>query len=110
MLPRRMPTVIAPPAIQTHLGALAAALAARRTSILQAWHSAVVHDRLSESGMYLSRVQFFDHIPEILDAFERRLRVATDAENTAAELENRRIAAEHGVVRWQQSFQLQEVM
>jgi signal transduction histidine kinase len=55
-------------------------------------------------------VQFFDHIPEILDMYERRLRMTTDAEVRAAEAENRRMAAQHGVVRWQQAYRLQEVM
>jgi signal transduction histidine kinase len=98
------------PPIQAHLNALADELHARRVALLSAWRRAIDADPLSESGAKLSRVQFFDHIPEILDAFERRLRMSTSAEGAAAEDEHRRLAAEHGVVRWQQGYRLQELM
>jgi signal transduction histidine kinase len=99
-----------PPSILTHLAALASRLGARRELILQAWRRLVTKDPMAESGALLSRVQFFDHIPEVLDLFDRRLRISSEAEGAAAEDENRRLAAEHGVVRWQQGYQLQELM
>jgi signal transduction histidine kinase len=96
--------------IRAQLAALASRLGARRNAILQAWRRAVDEDLLSESGAKLSRVQFFDHIPEVLDSFEHLLCTATDEEDLATERENRDLAAEHGRVRWQQGYQLQEVM
>jgi signal transduction histidine kinase len=97
------------PLIRAHLTALAEKLRTRRSTILHVWRQAVDQDPLSESGARLSRVQFFDHIPEILDAYEYRLsRPGTDGGD--AERDHRRLAAEHGVVRWQQGYRLQELM
>src|SRR3954454_5610249 len=90
------------PSTLDHLAALASRLRARRDAILQAWRRLVIKDPIVESGALLSRVQFFDHIPEVLDLFEARLRISSEADGAAAERENRRVAAEHGVVRWQQ--------
>ena len=96
--------------LSTHLATLASELSARRDLILQAWRRAVAEDPRAESGVKLSRAQFFDHIPQVLDAFEQRLRAPTNAQDTDAEDESRRMAAEHGIVRWQQGYRLQEVM
>ena len=96
--------------LSTHLATLASELSARRDTILQAWRRAVAEDPRAESGVKLSRAQFFDHIPQVLDAFEQRLRAPTNAQDTDAEDESRRMAAEHGIVRWQQGYRLQEVM
>ena len=96
--------------VHTHLATLASELSARRTAILQAWRNALAEDPRAESGVKLSRAQFFDHIPEVLDAFEQRLRLPANAQDRDAEDESRRTAAEHGIVRWQQGYRLQEVM
>jgi len=103
-------TVKTAPSAFAHLASLASKLRARRDAVLQAWRQAVARDPFTQSGAMLSRVQFFDHIPEVLELFERRLCVASDAESAEAERDNRRTAAEHGIVRWQQGFQLQELM
>ena len=52
---------------------IAAALAARRPAILQRWRDAAAADPELGTVSVLSRAQFVDHIPEVLDAFERRL-------------------------------------
>jgi signal transduction histidine kinase len=58
----------------------------------------------------LSRVQFQDRIPEVLDAFERKLsadRRVDKQELAVAQQEN---SAAHGLHRWQQGYRLREVL
>jgi len=92
------------------LNALASRLAARRQAILQAWREAVQQDPQSTTGAELSRAQFYDHIPELLDAFERSLRSQSGKQKSTSEQESLSTAALHGLVRWQQGYKLQELM
>src|SRR5262245_14965380 len=67
------------------LCAIAAALASRRDAILLRWREAADADAELTTASALSRAQFHDHIPEVLDAFERRLRAQhRDDEEEAA--------------------------
>jgi hypothetical protein len=68
--------------IKTELSALALYLASRRDQILRAWLRAVELDPQLTAPASISRAQFNDHIPQVLDAFERRLQ-AQDAEDKA---------------------------
>jgi len=88
-----------------HLAALAGHLADRRDAILQAWSAAVEADPALATASSLSRAQFHDHIPAVLDAFEARLRAAAHPDDAKAEDE----AAAHGRQRWQQGYHLREV-
>ena len=56
------------------LAAFSHHLAARREAVLQAWHRAASADPEQTTGRALTRGQFLDHIPQILDAFELKLR------------------------------------
>lgn len=99
---------------QTHesdrqLTELAAHLSSRRAVILQAWRAAVDADRELTAPSALPRTQFNDHIPELLDAFEKRLRVWPRSESAAAEQQRTEDAASHGLQRWQQGYRLREV-
>jgi signal transduction histidine kinase len=86
------------------LAALARYLAARRPAILRAWHRAVEADPELTASSSLARAQFTDHIPQLLEAFERRLQARDPLEKEVA-LEDQIIsAAEHGVHRWQQGY------
>ena len=58
----------------------------------------------------LSRSQFYDHIPLVLDAFEQRLCAERRAEIAQAVESQRESAAGHGLHRWQQGYQQLEVM
>lgn len=49
-------------------------LAKRRPAILQAWRTAAEADPAQQTARALTRSQFNDHIPEVLDAFEQKLR------------------------------------
>jgi signal transduction histidine kinase len=95
--------------IDSELNALAARLVARRKQLLQAWKTAVEADPELTSPSALPRRQFYDHIPDILDAYERRLRAWPGAETTQAKEERREDAAAHGLQRWQQGYELREV-
>ena len=95
--------------IDTELNALAARLSARRKHVLQSWKAAVEADPELTTPSALPRRQFYDHIPDILDAFERRLRAWPVPETTRAKADRNEDAAAHGLQRWQQGYQLREV-
>src|SRR5690606_36750895 len=63
----------------------------------------------NQSARNLSRTQLNDHIPEILDAFESRLRELGNGkvESTEEEVEG---TDKHGLHRWQQGYQLPELV
>jgi signal transduction histidine kinase len=98
------------------LVALARHLRAARQSILSRWHAIATNDGELTTGDNLSRSQFNDHIPEVLDAFEHELRAlaASHARKTSevhqSEQEQRDSAAGHGLHRWQQGYRLRELM
>jgi signal transduction histidine kinase len=92
------------------LRALASHLAHRRNGILERWRKAVEDDPSLASHAFLSRWEFYNHIPAVLDAFERELRTEKDSETSAAEEEQKQGAAEHGLHRWQFGYDQSEVI
>jgi len=90
--------------------AVAAHLAASRDALLQRWRQATDADPELTSASALSRAQFFDHIPEVLDAFERMLRARFSEERAEAAEDQREGAAGHGMHRWQQGYRQREAM
>ena len=91
------------------LAHLAAHLAQRRDDILGAWREAVLLDPKLMTGASLPRAQLHDHIPALLEDFERKLAADRPREHAQAEREQRGDAAAHGLHRWQQGFDLAEV-
>lgn len=89
--------------------ALAKHLAALRAAILQAWRTAVDGDPRLATASSLPRTQFYDHIPGVLDGFERKLHAWPVRESASEEKAQKEDAASHGLVRWQQGFHLREV-
>lgn len=89
---------------------LAERLAKRRPEILRAWHRLVDEDPELTTASSISRAQFYDHIPQLLDAFEHRLRAETAADKKEASAEQKQTAAEHGLHRWQQGYDQSETM
>ena len=83
---------------------LAAHLAMRRESVLSAWRSAVDADPELTTASMITRAQFIDHIPAVLDAFERRLSSQDPSDRAQALEEQQESAAEHGLHRWQQGY------
>jgi len=92
------------------LDALASHLDARRAAILRRWRAAVDLDAELTTASALSRAQFYDHIPEVLDAFERKLSAQRRRDEVAAERDQKESAAGHGLQRWHQGYQQREVM
>lgn len=92
------------------LPALAAWLHGERAALLVAWREAVGLDPHVTTAATLGRVQFIDHIPKILDAFQAKLRARGEAEREAAAEQQREGAAEHGVHRWLHGYDSRETM
>jgi signal transduction histidine kinase len=95
---------------EDQLNAVADCLQSARAQILKAWQNSVAHDPELTSASTMSRAQFNDHIPQVLDAFEHRLRAQDATEKHQARVEQRENAAEHGLHRWQQGFNQWETM
>lgn len=96
--------------IEAQLEELASHLRLRRSAILAEWQSMARNDAQLSTASSLSRSQLYDHIPEILDAFESQIRARKSAETAQASADRHHSGAGHGLHRWQQGYQLREVM
>jgi len=96
--------------IKEALAALARHLAARRDLILRNWQRSVERDPELTTSSGLSRSQFYDHIPQLLAAFERRLQARDPLEKEVAFEDQKNSAAEHGLHRWQQGYHQRETI
>jgi signal transduction histidine kinase len=83
--------------------ALADHLKLRRKEILATWRRLASADPMLTSADHLSRLTFYNHIPDTLDVLDQSLR-GTSRRSNAAE------AAEHGSQRWQQGYALTELV
>lgn len=86
----------------SHLDLLAKFLLRRRDTILANWSKRVEENCGPSELALLTRAEFYDHIPAVLNAFHAELRKPDGRENNAA----RHAATEHGAHRWQQGFDL----
>jgi signal transduction histidine kinase len=96
--------------VKASLVELARYLATRRQAILRDWQHSVELDPELTTSSGLSRAQFNDHIPQVLDAFERRLQAEDPVEKEVAFEEQKCSAAEHGLHRWQQGYHQRETI
>jgi signal transduction histidine kinase len=92
------------------LAALADHLAQHRERLLGAWAAAHDADPKLRSFSTLTRAQFNDHMPGVLDAFEARLRAGAATERAEAHADAAASAAEHGLHRWQQGYDQRQTM
>jgi len=83
-------------------------LRARRDTLLEAWRQLVDADPQLTTATTLSKSQFIDHIPEMLDTFERRLTAQNDPQKREALEEQKDGAAAQGLQRWQQGYNQRE--
>ena len=97
------------PSIDGGLHALAHHLKSRRDAILRSWRSSIRRDPSSSSGDALPCVDLYDHIPALLSTFERQLE-GSSADAPEQQGTGRAQAAAHGLQRWQQGYDLREVM
>lgn len=86
-------------------------LASRREALLESWHKAADADPEQTTVNFLTRAQFHDHIPQLLNAFERKLS-ARPGGNGAAAADRAKTEEDvkHGLQRWQQGYRLAELM
>lgn len=92
------------------LSALASELLLRRDAILAAWRAAGESAVERSIASSLSRAQFNDHIPAVLDCFAHTIEAWPDEETAAAEQHLSARVCEHGLQRWQQGYQLTELI
>jgi signal transduction histidine kinase len=85
-------------------------LAERRENILSAWRRAVDADPELTTASTITRAQFIDHIPAVLEAFEWRLSAQQETDRAQARAEQKESSAEHGLHRWQQGYNQPETM
>jgi len=94
---------------RVQLSELTAHLGKRRDAILQQWHKATENLENFSISSSLTRLQFNDHIPGVLDAFALRLRAWPDAPSTRSQENEKDQVTDHGLQRWQQGYQLPEL-
>jgi hypothetical protein len=90
--------------LEIELGALAAHLHERRAAILAAWSRVAQSDPKLTTSITLSRVQFYDHMPGMLDALERKLQSTNFRDKLSATHDEATNAEGHGLQRWQQGY------
>ncbi|MEA2490384.1 MAG: hypothetical protein QOH21_2176 [Acidobacteriota bacterium] len=91
-------------------GALAASLFARREAILTAWRAAGERDAERGIASSLSRAQFNDHIPAVLDCLGHTIASWPVAQDEDAGSSQTARVCEHGLQRWQQGYQLRDLI
>ena len=77
--------------------------------MLREWREAIKRDPTLATGDSLPKVQLLDHIPAILSAFENQLRTNASTLGSHASNAIHESAAAHGLLRWQQGYDLKEV-
>jgi len=95
--------------MQSQLRALADHLEEQRNSILSRWRTATVNVPELTIASSLTRLQFYDHIPGVLDAYAHKLRAWPHEESAQARKEEKKQVKDHGLQRWQQGYQLREL-
>jgi hypothetical protein len=74
-------------------------------TIVRAWTQKVASDKRVQSDAQLNYIQLIDHVPQIIE--ELRQAMARDAQIDTGSLRKGR---EHGRLRWQQGYELKEVV
>ena len=97
-------------AAKEQLNALAAELLERREAILDSWRAYGDATPGRNVGSSLSRAQFNDHIPAVLDCLADTLDAWPDKPTPRAEKNEAEKVLEHGLQRWQQGYQLSELI
>ncbi|MGM9506861.1 sensor histidine kinase [Larkinella sp. GY13] len=90
--------------IDPSLATLANYLTARREAILNTWRTACQNDPACNTIASLSREEFNNKVPFILNVFDQRLR------QLALNADIKQLSEEHGLHRWQKGYTLQELL
>ncbi|WP_133499055.1 HAMP domain-containing histidine kinase [Cognatilysobacter terrigena] len=91
------------------LAAIADALDARRGSILARWEDRVHRDQSLRTTSDWTRKQFYDHFPDVLEAYGRMLRSHPEPARTA-ESDQFTHAHAHAKTRWLQGYALRDLI
>jgi signal transduction histidine kinase len=91
------------------LSGLAAHLGEQREILLQRWRKATATAEGMTISASLTRVQFNDHIPGVLDSYALKLRAWPGEGSTQAQEHEKEQVTDHGLQRWQQGYQLREL-
>lgn len=97
------------PKTQEQLSALATHLGEQRDSLLERWRTAIGNISALAFTSSLTRLQFDDHIPGVLDALAAKLRVWPHEASAQAQQEEKEQVAQHGLQRWQQGYKLRDL-
>lgn len=93
------------------LDALAFQMDAQCPQILERWHERVESDPRISGMSHMTRSQFYDHIPSILEAFFEKLRSApANAEKVEQDAHETEMAQQHSKHRWQQGYQVHSLV
>lgn len=103
-------TVPRPGTAEEQRSHLASALLARRDAILDAWRAAGEAGGERDIASSLSRVQFNDHIPAVLDCLAHTIEGLPGEHDAAAEAVESGRACDHGLQRWQQGYPLRDLV
>lgn len=91
------------------LRALGAYLATRRDAILEATRHFANRDPAQTTIGSLTKAQFDDHIPPVLDGFARKLQ-ELPGDGPGADAQRQIEENKHGLHRWQQGYRLRELL
>ena len=92
------------------LSALASELREQRDAILEAWRAYGEAAPERNTASTLSRAQFNDHIPAVLDCLANTIQAWPGERDPLAEQIETEKVIEHGLQRWQQGYQLSELI
>ena len=90
------------------LSALASDLLERREAILDAWRAYGEAAQQRNVASSLSRAQFNDHIPAVLDCLAQTIQAWPEKRSALDEQTETEKVFDHGLQRWQQGYQLSE--
>ena len=99
-----------PDLVKQQLTELAAELLRQRDAILESWRGVSEAALGRNIGSSLSGAQFNDHIPAVLDCLAHTLQAYPDGHTRLAGENETQMVCEHGQQRWQQGYQLLEVI
>ncbi|WP_420150202.1 sensor histidine kinase [Spirosoma sp.] len=92
------------PTSESPLATIAAYLFTKREITLNSWFTRVCNDPASITAVNLTREEFNDQVPAILEILDQRLRQQPDQANPQL------MAREHGVHRWHKGYGLTELL
>lgn len=79
--------------------------------ILEQWRARVSADSQVTGVSHMTRSQFYDHLPLILEAFVEKLRAApVNAEKAAQDAHETDMAQQHSQHRWQQGYKVRSLV